>query len=319
MEQISQHFGFLLLPNFTHIGFAAAAEPLRMANMASGRVLYRIYTLSEGGAPVTASNQVSVLPNAALETSPRLDAVFVIGSNPIIHRGDRAILGWLQAQAHAGVAFGGVCTGSYTLARAGLLDGYRCTIHWEDMGQFVERFSQIVVSPNLYEIDRDRYTCSGGAAAVDMMLALIARGSGGQALAATVAELMVCERIRAGKERQRMPIKLRIGADQPTLSAAVAVMEANLEEPLTIAELSRLLGLSRRQLERLFHNYLGTAPSRYYLRLRLDQARRLLRQTEHTITAIAAACGFNSVSHLGTRYREQFGHPPSAERAHKSA
>ena len=314
MQIAPQHFGFLLLPNFTHIGFTAASEPLRMANMASGRTLFQISTLSEDGAPVAASSHVNILPDAALAAAPPLDAVFVIGSNPLIHDGDRAVLCWLQRQARAGVALGGVCTGSYTLARAGLLKNFRCTIHWEDMGQFVERFPHIIISPNLFEIDRDRYTCSGGTAPVDMMLALIARGPGGDELAAAVAELMVCERIRGGEERQRMPMKVRLGGERPRLSGAVALMEANIEEPLEIDDLARLVGVSRRQLERLFHDHLGTTLTRYYLRLRLEQARRLLRQSEHSITEIALECGFNSLSYFGARYHTLFGCPPRAER-----
>lgn len=315
MKQSVQCFGFLLLPNFTHIGFAAAGEPLRMANMAAGHTIYRAHTLTEDGAPVAASNGVRVQPDAALHGAPRLDALFVVGSNPLVHSGDRAVLDWLRRQAQKGVALGGVCTGSYTLARAGLLNGYRCTIHWEDMGQFVEQFPQITVSPNLYEIDRDRYTCSGGTAPVDMMLALIARSEGGQELAATAAELMVCERIRAGKERQRMPVSVRVGTDRPRLSTAVALMEANLEEPLAVDELARLAGVSRRQLERLFRDHLGTTLTQHYLRLRLELARRLLRNGKLTITDVATACGFRSLSHFGARYRRQFGHPPRIERA----
>jgi AraC family transcriptional regulator, glycine betaine-responsive activator len=148
MNNVPQRYGFLLLSNFTHIGFAAASEPLRMANMATGKVLYDIHTLSQDGAVVVASSGVQVLPDAALAAAPALDALFVIGSNPMIHSGDRAVLKWLRYQASRGVALGGVCTGSYTLARAGLLDDYRCTIHWEDMAQFIERFPKIIISPS---------------------------------------------------------------------------------------------------------------------------------------------------------------------------
>jgi len=285
-----------------------------MANMAAGEVLYDIRTLSTDGAGVVASSGIRVMPDASLEDIPAVDTLFVIGSNPVSLRGDKSVLNGLRCYARQGVALGGVCTGSYTLARAGLLDGYRCTIHWEDMGQLIERFPKIIVSPNLYEIDRDRLTCSGGTAAVDMMLALISVDTGNQELAAKVAELMIYERIRGSGERQRMPLRLRLGSEYPRLTAAVALMEANVEDPLNVDELASMIAVSRRQLERLFHDYLGTTPSRYYLHLRFEQARRLLRRSDRSVTEIANTAGFAAASHFSTRYRDLFGCSPSAER-----
>ncbi len=313
-----QQVGFLLLPSFTHIGLAAAIEPLRIANVVAGKTLFEFHTLSQDGAAVIASNGIQVLPDTSLCDPLKLDALFVVGSNPVVHRIDHESQEALRRRACQGVALGGICTGSYPLARAGLLDGYRCTIHWEDLSQFTLRFPQILVSPRLFEVDRDRYTCAGGTASMDMMLELIAQGVGGRELAAKIAELMNCDRIRSAVERQRIPLKLRLGAEHPRLSTAAALMEANLEEPLDMDELGQLVGISRRQLERLFHDHLDTTPTRYYLRVRLEHARRGLRQGNQPITEIALACGFVSVSHFSTRYRDLFGHSPRAERRSQS-
>jgi transcriptional regulator GlxA family with amidase domain len=167
---------------------------------------------------------------------------------------------------------GGICTGSYLLAKAELLKGYRCTIHWEDLPTLQAHFPGIVISSQLFELDRDRYTCSGGVAAMDMMLQLVAREPGGQDIAAKAAELLLCDRVRGERERQRVPLRTLLGSAQPKLSQVVAIMEANLEEPLGLEELASLNEVTVRQLERLFHKYLQRTPSQYYLELRLSRA-----------------------------------------------
>lgn len=306
-------FGFLLIENFSTISFAAAIEPLRMANRLSGSELYRFVTLSETGQAVAASNGVRVLPDFGLAAAPRLDAVFVCGPTPVRLDGDAGVLNWLRRQASDGVALGGLCTGSQVLARAGLLDGYRCTVHWENLQGLREAFPELVLTTALYEIDRDRYSAGGGTAPMDMMLYLIARDQG-EDLAAAISEQFACDRIRSHADRQRVPLRLRLGPGQPKLAEAVALMEANIEEPISLDELARHVGLSRRQLERLFQKYLRCVPTRYYMELRLTRARHLLLQTELSITEVALACGFVSAPHFTNRYKSLFGLPPRAER-----
>jgi transcriptional regulator GlxA family with amidase domain len=318
LSEVPLHFGFLLVPNFTVIGFASAIEPLRFANMASGSILYRTFTITTDGQPVAGSNGVRVLPDHCLDDSPDLDALFVCGPNPLPQAVDKSILNWLRKLAHRGTALGGVCTGSYLLARAGLLNGYRCTIHWEDSQSLVETFPKMIVSTRLFEIDRDRYTCSGGVAPVDMMLNLIDGHAKGGELAAAVSELLVCERIRGADDRQRVPLRHQLGTGQPKLTEAVALMEANLEEPLGIDEVARHVGLSRRQLERLFHDHLNSSPTSYYMKLRLHYARQLLLGTDRPLLEVAAACGFVSSTHFATRYRDFFDISPTRQRrAHR--
>jgi transcriptional regulator GlxA family with amidase domain len=206
-----------------------------------------------------------------------------------------------------------MCTGSYLLARAGLLDGYRCTIHWENMASMREEFPGIIVSQELFEIDRDRYTCSGGTAPLDMMLNIISRHHGAQ-LAVAISEEFICERIRGRNDRQRIPLRLHLGTSQPKLMEAVALMEANLEEPMSLDELAQHVGLSRRQLERLFQKHLSCVPTRYYLELRLAKARQLLLQTSMSIVDVAFASGFVSAPHFSKCYRDFYGIPPRDER-----
>lgn len=304
---------FLLVPNFSMIAFTAAVEPLRMANQVSGKVLYEWFTLSVDGNPVTCSNGMAMTPDFGLTLTDKFHAVFVCGGNHIHRTTDDASLNWLRTIAKQNITLGALCTGSYMLAKADLLDGYRCTIHWENIASAREEYPHLVISPELFEIDRDRYTCAGGIAPMDMMLCEIRRKHGSD-LATSISEQFMCERIRDQHDRQRVPLTQRIGTSQPKLAEAVSLMEANIEEPMTLDELSHHVGLSRRQLERLFQRYLSCVPTRFYLELRLERARQLLLQTSMPIVDIALACGFVSAPHFSKCYRDTFSLPPRDER-----
>ncbi|WDY55973.1 GlxA family transcriptional regulator [Pseudomonas sp. PSKL.D1] len=312
-------FGFLILPSFTTIGLASAVETLRMANLAARRTLYRTVLIAASAEPVMASNGMRVLPDHALADAPALDALFVVGANPIDRsRSTRPLIDWLRQLARQRLPLGGICTGSYLLAKAELLKGYRCTIHWEDIQALQDHFPGIVISNQLFELDRDRFTCSGGVAAMDMMLQLIAREPGGQDIAAKAAELLLCDRMRGERERQRVPLRTLLGAAQPKLSQVVAIMEANLEEPLGLEELASLNEVTVRQLERLFHKYLQRTPSQYYLELRLARARELLLRSDVQVREVALACGFSSPAHFSKSYSRFFGLSPLGERRQAS-
>ncbi len=177
-------------------------------------------------------------------------------------------------------------------------EGYRCTIHWEDIETLKDHFPGIIISNQLFELDRDRYTCSGGVASMDMTLQSIAREPGGREIAAHAAELLLCDRARGAQEQQRVPLRQKLGTSQPKLSQVVAIMEANLEEPVSLEDLARLNEVSVRQLERLFHKHLQRTPSQYYLELRLARARSLLLRSESQVRDIALACGFVSAAHF---------------------
>lgn len=314
-----QTFGFLILPNFTTIGLASAVETLRMANLAARHTLYRTVLIAASPEPVIASNGMRVLPDYSIADAPPLDALFVVGANPIDRsRSNRPLLDWLRQLARRGLPLGGICTGSYLLARADLLKGYRCTIHWKDIHVLQEHFPGIVISNQLFELDRDRFTCSGGVAAMDMMLQLVARQAGGQDVAAKAAELLLCDRVRGERERQRVPLRTLLGSAQPKLSQVVAIMEANLEEPLGLDELASLNDVTVRQLERLFHKHLQRTPSQYHLELRLSRARELLLRSDVQVREVALACGFSSPAHFSKSYSRFFGLSPLGERRQAS-
>ncbi len=311
-------FGFLVVPDFSLIGLGSAVDPLRLANQVAGRPVYAYVTVSEDGRAVRSSDGIQIIPDTSIAAAPVLDAVLVIGPNPIPKRGVDVVVRWLRKLGQAGVALGGVDTGSYFLARAGLLNGYRCTIHWEDMDELVGRFPRLIVSPKLFEVDRDRCSSSGGIAAVDMMIHLIGLGCGSHGLAAAVSELLICEH-RGPDERQRVPLRSLIGPGNPKLLEAVTLMECNIEEPFSMQELATLMTISSRQLERLFQDNLHCTPTHHYLQIRLAHAQQLLRRTERSISSVAAACGFRSLPHFTARYKSLFGAPPRLARRQYAA
>lgn len=304
---------FYLVPRFSMMAFSSALEPLRMANQRAGTTLFSWTLVSTDGEPVEASNGVAFACTAAARSRDSFDAAFVCSGLDVHRIDDEAGAEWLRRQDRGGAVLGGVCTGAWLLARAGLLDGSRCTIHFENLAALREEFPSLVISSELFEIDGARCTCAGGTAPLDMMLSLIGRQHGA-ALAKSVAEQFMCDRIREHHDRQRVPLTQRIGASQPKLAEAVSLMEANIEEPMTLDELSRHVMLSRRQLERLFQRYLHVVPTRYYLDLRLERARQLLLQTSMPIVEIAKACGFVSAPHFSKCYRDTFSLPPRDER-----
>ena len=308
-------FGFLLVPRFSYIAFASAIEPLRMANMVARRPLFTAITCTPDGNAVQASNGVRTVPDRGLRDLPPVHTLFVCGPNPIEFPHERRLAGRLRRLAGRGTNLGGIDTGSYLLARAGLLDGYRCTIHWQDLPSLMSDFPRMIVSERLFEIDRGRYTCSGGTAAMDMMLQLVSKLSEDAAITAAAADLLVHERIRNTRDRQRIPLRHRLGPGQDRLSGAAALMEANIEEPMQLGEIAAYLGVTQRQLERLFQSRLGSTPVAYYMAIRLNRARQLLHQTSAPIGEIAERCGFNSSAHFSRRYRRHFGITPRQDRA----
>ena len=310
-----QKIAFLLLPDFSMMAFTSSVEPLRAANRLSGKKLYDWHIVTHDGQPARASNGIAMVPDGSLFEDFEADTLFVCAGVRAERFSDRKVFDRLRELGRRGIALGGVCTGSLALARAGLLDGYRCTIHWENMEGFVEDFPRLDITATLFEIDRDRYTCSGGTAPLDMMIYAIARDFGDQ-LAIGVAEQMLHSFVRQPHDAQRMSIQYRTGISNAKLLAVIAYMEAYLESPVSLAELATSVDLSVRQLERLFRNYLGKTPTKYYLELRLQRARLLLRQTTMPILQVAVASGFQSASHFARCYRELFGCAPRSERTH---
>jgi transcriptional regulator GlxA family with amidase domain len=295
------------------ISLSACVEPLRMANRISGQTLYEYQLFSLDGQSVMASNGLALQPVTALGNNEPIDALFVCAGISLNTTWEPALLAQLKPLAHRKVAIGAICTGSYLLARIGQLNGYRCTVHWENISDMREEFPQLIISSELFELDRDRYTCSGGTAPMDMMLNLIGRKYGAE-LATAISEQFIYERIRGPNDRQRVPLRQRFGGSQPKLIEAVELMESNIEEPMGLDELAGHVGISRRQLERIFRKHLDCVPTRYYLELRLRRARELLLKTPRSVVDIAFSCGFVSPPHFSKCYREFFSVSPREER-----
>ncbi len=310
----TQTVGFLLVPGFALMSYAAAIEPLRAANLLSGKELYRWWHAAPGGKPVLASNGVAIIPDCGTDKDRAADMVFVCaGGNPAIFD-DKGVFAWLRRLARKGVVIGGISGGPYILAKAGLLGTHRATLHWEHLPAFREAFPEIEVVPSLFEIDGNRITCSGGISALDMMVALIERDHGRQ-LAATVGDWFLHTHIREGMGPQRMDLRYRLGVADEKLIGVLGAMERSLETPLPRAALAREAGISLRQLERLFQHHIGRGIHGHYRFLRLERARQLLRETTLPVLDVALATGFASSSQFARAYKQAFGEPPSETRS----
>ncbi|MCW5220364.1 GlxA family transcriptional regulator [Verminephrobacter aporrectodeae subsp. tuberculatae] len=308
-----EDISFLLLPGFSAIGFMSAAEPLRVANRFCDD-LYRWRILSMDGASVMASNGISLNAEAAFHAADPRTVFVVAGFDPLACY-SRALAAWLRRLARAGATLGGIDTGSFVLAEAGLFCATdRLTLHWEALSAFRERYPALRASQELFEIGAKRITCAGGTASIDMMLDLIGR-SHGAALAAAVSEQFVVGRIRQRSDHQRMQIAARYGVHNRKLIQVIGAMEQNMEEPLAPDALAQEVGVTRRQLERLFCAALEDTPKHFYRQLRLERARELLQQTDMTVTSICVACGFESPSHFSRTYRAKFGTSPRRDRS----
>jgi transcriptional regulator GlxA family with amidase domain len=306
--------GFLLIPGFALMSYASAVEPLRAANVLSGRELYRWWHVTPDDKPVAASNGITILPDFAKADVTAPVMLFVCaGGNPAIYE-NRKVFAWLRQTARRGVILGGISGGPYILAKAGLLDGRRCTLHWEHIASLKENFPDVNVTRSLFEIDRHRITCSGGIAGLDMMIALIAE-THGQDLAMAISEWFLHTELREGPFPQRMDLRFRHGVGDDNLLRVLKAMEDNLERPLPRARLAKTAGVSLRQLERLFRRHLNRGLHQHYLKLRLTQAHELLRGTSLPVTDIAVATGFASGSQFSRAYRREFGRAASAVRA----
>jgi len=309
----AKDFYFLLMPNLTMLAFSAAVEPLRVANQVSGKELYRWFVMTNDAAPVRCSNGIVLTPDSGLQDVPKSAHAFICaGTEPTGSISDR-IIHWISRQHAFGCKVGGICTGAFALARAGLLTGRRFTLHWENQPAFVEHFIGLEPSTNLYENDAGLMTCGGGSAATDMMLDMIETDHG-KDLANVVADMCIHARANNREAPQKSPLSVALGSRNRHLISALQQMNDNLEYPLEMAQIARGADISRRQLERLFKRYVRVTPAQFYLDLRITRAHALLNETALSIAEIAAATGFNSTSQLALRFRKRFGQPPGAFR-----
>jgi transcriptional regulator GlxA family with amidase domain len=295
---------------------SSAVEPLRMANRISGTEFYSWRTISESGESVVASDGLSVNVDCGIDDEnvlSDLDIVIVCGGRRIDDNTTERVMRWLKRVSNRGINLGAICTGTHVLAKAGLLNGYRCSAHWENCSSLMETFPKVSVGRSIFTVDRDRFTCSGGTTPVDLVLYLVRRQLGVE-VSAGIAEQFIHERVRRSNDLQRVPLKHTIGNQSEKLTIAVELMEANVREPISQPELAAYVGLSRRQLQRLFQRYLDCTPSQKYLQIRLQRARELLVQSKICLVEVAAATGFVSSSHFSRCYKLFYGYSPSSER-----
>jgi transcriptional regulator GlxA family with amidase domain len=302
--------GFLLVPGFALMSYAAAIEPLRAANQLTGKTLYRWWHVAPADEPAIASNGAAILPDFDLGSEVgALDLLLVCaGGNPATFQ-DRRTFAWLRKLASRGVTIGGISGGPFVLARAGLLAGRRCTVHWEHVPALRESFPDVETTGSLFELDRDRFTCSGGVAALDMMVVLISRDHGHE-LGAAVSDWLLHTHVRDGAGPHRMDLRLRLGITDEALLRALDAMESNVESVLSRRQLADIAGVSIRQLERSFKHGLGRGIHEHYLAVRLARCRQLLRETSMSILEAGLAGGFASASQFSRAFRRAFGCTP---------
>ncbi len=304
---------FLLIPGFALMSYSSAAEPLRAANLLSGESLFDWVHVSPDGEPAEASSGATIACSADPASAPDVDLVLVCaGGNPAAFN-DPQVFAWLRRCDTRGAAIGGVSGGPYILARAGLMKERHMTVHWEHAAALAEEFPDLMLSRALYIVDRNRLTCAGGVAPLDMMHALIAERHG-NVLATRVSDWFLHTDIRPAGGPQRASLTERYGVHRLELIAALEFMEHNLGSPQPRQAVADRIGLSVRQLDRLFAKELGVSFAGHYRMIRLERARDLLRQTALPVTEIALACGFSSPGHFSTSYGRHYGLPPSAER-----
>jgi AraC family transcriptional regulator, glycine betaine-responsive activator len=304
-----KRFVFVLLDNFTMLCFACALESLRIANRMANKKLYDWAIAGEGGEIARCSNGTEFKLNMDLVELSREDVVMVCGGIDVQAATTKKMVSWLRREARKGVTMGGLCTAGYTLAKAGLLDGKKATIHWENQDSFAEEFEDVKLTKSVFVVDGNRITTAGGTASIDLMLKIIADDHG-EELANAVADQLIYSSIRTDQDTQRLSIPTRIGVRHPKLSRVIQMMEQNIEEPISPATLAHDVGMSTRQLERLFRRYLSRSPKRYYMELRLQKARNLLMQTDMSVINVALACGFASPSHFSKCYRAHYDTTP---------
>lgn len=312
--QQTKQVGFCLLPGFSLLAYASAIEPLLACNRITGEERYRFSTLGFGEGVVSDSG-VTVSTRLVSQVNEDLDMLILCGGAPVNYADDQAML---KASAELATAFTDVCgiaSGGYWMAQAGLLKGKKAAVHWFSLAELRQQFPDVHFSTDLFCIDANRATCRGATSALDMLTMLIAQQQGSE-LVDALAQYFVRERLgAAGEAPERQLMNKALRAEQPKLAEAIDLMSANIEEPLSTDDLARHVDLSRRQLERLFRKCLDSVPSRYYQQMRLEEARKRVRESARSLSQIALETGFKTSAHFSTAYRNLYGLTPSEERS----
>lgn len=309
-----RHFTFLLIEEFSHLAFACAVEPLRIANLVSGETLYSWSFASENGETATCSNGSVTSVHHRFDDLPKSDHLFVLSGIHMRNHVTKTLLATLRREKARGTTIGALCSAAWLLAEAGFLDGMQAAIHWEYHDAFTEQFPEVNLVRSVFVADEKHMTASGGTATADLILSLIDRWQGSD-LSIAVADQMVYNAVRNATAEQRVSIQSRNGMRNPHLAKAIQIMQDTLADPVSPSLIAGDIGISTRQLERLFGKYLNSSPKKYYMEMRLERARNLLVQTEASVTEVALACGFESPGHFARVYRTAFGVTPHLQRS----
>lgn len=300
---------FLLVEDFSHMAFACALEPFRVANLTAERTLYHWRLAGESGVEERCSNGTVARVDMGLEDRPDAVLIVIAGLNAKRYASP-AIKAHLRRHMRLGSGpLGAICCGAYVLAEAGLLADRSCALHWQYHDAFMEDHPDVNLDTSVFVKDGRIFSSSGGAAATDLALSLIEDAHGSD-IARRTAEGLIYTSVRGEGEGQRHSANSRIGIRNERLAKAVTLIERDLDEPLRTADVAARVGLSPRQLERLFGRYMNCSPKKYRMEMRLNRARELLRQTDMTVINVALACGFASPSHFSKCFRTRFGSTP---------
>ncbi len=312
-ETAVKKIGFFVTPEFSPLGVLGAIEALRIANRLAGKPLYGWDIVSLEGEPVKSANGLTFMAGTSLPDATGFDLVFICAGFFPENFCDEKTLNCVRKLERHGTSIGAICTGTEILAKAGIIKDRKCTIHSDHLPGLREAYPKLEIVSGIYSIDRGLFTCAGGTSAIDLFVQLIAIDHG-EKLAVAAAHELQHDRIRKPEDPQSKSKRMGLRLRAPKLARALDLMEQNIETPLTSNEIAGKIGITQRQLQRIFQKQLGRAPVQIYTKLRLDHSRSLLLQTELSIIEIAVASGFGSHGQFSKRYRAAFGYSPHFER-----
>ena len=305
--------GVLLIDGFALMSYASVVEPLRAANLLAGRELFHVGNYAASGTTAISSNGAAVKTSGDIGSNPDFDLFLVVAGGDPQEFMKQPVSGLLRRLDRLGITLGGVSGGPVVLAGAGLMENRRMTVHWEYAPMLAKLSENLMIEHSLYVIDRDRVTCAGGIAPMDMMHALIAKEHGAE-FARLVSDWFLHTEIRPPGGSQRSSLIERYGINDPNILDAIEIMRTHIGDPLHLAQIASFTKVSVRQLNRLFRERTGQSTMTFYRGLRLEHAHNLLRNSSIPLTEIAFATGFSSSAHFSKSFAAQFGEPPSTLR-----
>ena len=301
MKIKTEVFGLFIAPGFSLPAYTALSEAFRIANEISEDVLFEWYSIGVDKQLIQSASGLLVKPDLDIDTKIRFDKLAVISSlNSHLYH-NLKVFNWLRLLDRRGCHLGGLTSGNWILAKAKLLEGHRCTIHWQDREAFIEQYPELDVSNAIFEIDRSRFSAASGFSAVDMIMRMILINRGLD-FAQKINYRLLHERIRNTDEQQIMLSP----TDSPKLLQAIQLMQKYTEKPRSLSFIASDCAISIRQLTRLFSHHRSMGPQRFYTAIRLEKAVFLLKQSNLSITEVALACGYDDLSYFCALFKRRF-------------